>query len=152
MFYVICENIRSIYNVGSIFRTSDGFGVKKIFLCGYTGTPEHPHINKTALGAEKVIPWEKRRQTWRVIERLKKEGVKIVALEQTKDSIDIRNFKPTFPMALVVGNEVKGVSKAILKRCDASVHIPMVGIKESFNVASAFGIAGWEIVRDEIGK
>jgi tRNA G18 (ribose-2'-O)-methylase SpoU len=147
MFYVICENIRSIYNVGSIFRTSDGLGVDKIFLCGFTGTPEHPRINKTALGAEKVIDWEHRRQTWRVVDRLKRQGVKIIALEKTKNSVDIRKFKPKFPLALVVGNEIKGVSRRVLKRCDAVVHIPMIGIKESYNVASAFAIGAWEVAK-----
>jgi tRNA G18 (ribose-2'-O)-methylase SpoU len=150
MVYIICENIRSIYNVGSIFRTADGLGVQKIFLCGYTGTPDHPKLNKTALGAEKVIPWESHKQAWRLVEKLKKEGVQIVALEKTATSIDIRKFKPKFPLALIVGNEVDGVSPTVLKRCDKVVHIPMVGIKSSFNVASSFGIGVWEIVRTSL--
>jgi len=150
MFYVICENVRSIYNVGSIFRTGDGLGVDKIFLGGFTGPGDHPRINKTALGAEQVIPWEHRRQTWRMVDKLKDQGVQIVGLELTKTSTDIRKFKPKFPLALIVGNEVKGVSRKLLNRCDEVVHIPMIGIKESFNVASSFAIAAWEIQRKRL--
>lgn len=96
---------------------------------------------KAALGAEDWVSWEKSWHTWRIIDKLKKDGVQIVALEKTKKSIDIKNFKPKFPLALIVGNEKKGISKTILKRADAVVHIPMYGKKESLNVAVAYGIA-----------
>lgn len=146
-FYVICDNIRSLYNVGSIFRTSDGLGVTKIYLCGITGTPTQKGLLKVSLGAEQSVPWEYVKNTWQIVEKLKKQGIKIVALEQAKGSVDIKKFKPKFPCALVVGNEVSGVSPAVLKRSDAVVHIGMNGIKESFNVSVAFGIAAYEITK-----
>jgi len=154
-FYVICDNIRSLENIGSIFRTSDALGVAKIYLCGICGTPPNDKITKTALGAEKTIPWEYYKQTGRLIDKLKKQGTQIVALEQDlparragKRSIDFRKFKPKFPMALIVGNEVKGISKAILKKCDKIIELPMKGKKESLNVSVSFGIAGYEIIKN----
>lgn len=145
-FYVICDNIRSLENIGSIFRTSDALGVDKIFLCGICGKPPQDKISKTALGAEKNIPWEYHWQTWRIIDKLKNQKINIIILEQTKNSIDYRKFKPKFPLALVVGNEVKGVSKSVLKRADKIIHLPMFGKKESLNVAVAFGIAGYSML------
>jgi len=147
MFYVICHNIRSAYNVGSIFRTADGAGVTKIFLCGYTPTPPRPDIAKVALGAEKSVPWEKCSQTWRLIERLKKQGVQIIALEQHPKSVFYDKFKPRFPLALILGSEVKGLPKSILRRCSKIVEIPMFGKKESLNVSVAFGIASYQIAK-----
>jgi len=145
--YIVCENIRSLYNVGSIFRTADALGIKKIYLCGFTGTPENPRLEKTALGAEKVVPWEHHRQAWRVVDRLKKLGVQIIALEIVKgQSIDIKKFKPKFPLAIIIGHEVDGVSKTLLKKSDAIVHIPMKGIKTSLNVAVSHGIGAYEIL------
>jgi len=144
---VICENIRSLYNVGSIFRTSDALGVKKIWLCGITGTPEQKGMQKVSLGAENSVAWESAASAWRVVERLKKQGYKIVALELTKDSQNVKMAKLKGKIALIVGNEVDGVSAALLKRSDAVVHIPMRGIKESLNVSVAFGIAAWEILK-----
>lgn len=146
-FYVICDNIRSLENVGSIFRTSDALGVKKIYLCGITGKPPHHKISKTALGAEETIPFEYYKQTSRLIDKLKKEKIQIVALEQDKKSIPYNKLKPHFPLALLVGNEVKGVSKAILKKCDKIIELPMNGKKESLNVSVSFGIAGYEIIK-----
>lgn len=145
MFYVICHNIRSAYNVGSIFRTADGAGATKIFLCGYTPAPPRPDIAKVALGAEKSVPWEKCSQTWRLIERLKKQRVQIVALEQHPKSISYNKFKPKFPLAIVLGSEVNGLSKSILRRCSKIVEIPMFGKKESLNVSVAFGVAAYQI-------
>ena len=110
-FYVICDNIRSLENIGSIFRTADALGVLKIFLCGISGRPPHHKISKTALGAEKTIPFEYYRQTGRLIDKLKKSKINIIALEQAKNAIDCRKFKPKFPLALMVGNEVEGISK-----------------------------------------
>ncbi|MBU1291927.1 RNA methyltransferase [Patescibacteria group bacterium] len=143
MFYIVCDNIRSLENIGSIFRTADALAVDKIFLGGICGQPPHPKISKTALGAEKNIAWEHQWQTWRIIDKLKKEGVKIVALEQTSKSIPYLKFKPKFPLALVIGNEVKGVSTSVLKKSDQIIHLPMLGQKESLNVSVAFGIAGF---------
>jgi len=142
-FYVVCDNIRSLENIGSIFRTADALGVDKIFLTGICGQPPHPKISKAALGAEKNIPWEHHWQVWRIIDKLKREKVSIVALEQTKKSLPYTQFKPRFPLALVVGNEIKGVSSSVLKRADQIIHLPMLGQKESLNVAVSFGIAGY---------
>lgn len=161
--YLIVDRVRSLHNVGSFFRTADAFGVAKIFLCGYTGTPPRKEISKVALGAEKTIPWEKRGQTWKVVEELQKKGVQVVALEinasdgsrrslagATKSgrrlkpaatSLRINQWYPKFPLALVVGNEVNGVSPGVLKRVDAVVEIPMQGRKESLNVSVATGVA-----------
>jgi 23S rRNA (guanosine2251-2'-O)-methyltransferase len=147
---LIVPNVRSILNVGSIFRTADAAGVSKIYLCGYTPTPEeHPEkIAKTALGAEKSVPWEYEAQAWRVIEKLKKEGYLILALEQTKESQNIFNFDlPNQPWALVVGNEVEGMSEKSLARCDVALEIPMRGQKESLNVSVATGVALYELMR-----
>ena len=142
-FYVICDNIRSLENIGSIFRTADALAVDKIFLTGICGQPPHPKISKTALGSEKNIPWEHYWQIWRLIDKLKKEKISIIALEQTKKSLPYTQFKPKFPLALVIGNEIKGVSLSVLKRADQVIHLPMLGQKESLNVAVAFGIAGY---------
>ncbi len=138
---LVLDNIRSLHNVGSMFRTADGFGVKKIFLCGITGTPEQNGLKKVALGAELAVPWEKSGHAWRVVERLKKEGYAGVGLERCAGSVPIGGYRPPKKLALVVGNEVRGLSPALRKRLEATVEIPMVGIKESFNVAVACGVA-----------
>jgi len=144
---LILDNIRSRENVGSIFRTADAAGVSKIYLCGITPRPPHEKISKTALGADTYIPWEYYKQTWRVLEELKKD-VSIVALECGKGAENI--FEMTLsagkPIALVLGNEVNGLSKEILKRADKKAAIPMYGRKESLNVAVAAGIAVYAII------
>jgi tRNA G18 (ribose-2'-O)-methylase SpoU len=146
-FYVICDNIRSLENIGSIFRTSDALGVSKIFLCGISGKPPHHKISKTALGAEQTIPFEYYKQTGRLIDKLKKEKIKIIALEQDKKAISFEKLKPKFPLALILGNEVKGVSKNISNKADKIIFLPMSGQKESLNVSVAFGVAGYEIIK-----
>ena len=147
--FVICHNIRSRHNVGSIFRTADGAGVSKIFLCGITPAPPHPNIEKVSLGAEKYIEWEKCKETWRIIEKLKKENFEIVALEQAKNAISLdrtdNGCRFGEKIALVLGNEVEGLSKNILKRTDKIIQIPMYGKKESLNVSVAFGIAIYKL-------
>jgi 23S rRNA (guanosine2251-2'-O)-methyltransferase len=144
--YLILHNIRSAYNVGSIFRTADAAGVKKIYLCGYTPTPDNQKVVKTSLGAEKYVPWEYYKQTWQLLKKLKIKKIHIIALEQTKKSVDYRQFKPKFPLALVVGNEVKGLSKKILTYADKIIAIPMYGKKESLNVVVATGIALYKLI------
>jgi tRNA G18 (ribose-2'-O)-methylase SpoU len=144
-FYVICDNIRSLENIGSIFRTADALGVSKIFLCGISGRPPHHKISKTALGAEETISFEYYKQIGRLVDKLKKDKIKIIALEQAKFAIDYKKFKPKFPLALIIGNEVKGISSNILKKCDKIIYLPMSGQKESLNVSVAFGVAGYEI-------
>jgi 23S rRNA (guanosine2251-2'-O)-methyltransferase len=144
-FYVVCDNIRSSENVGSIFRTSDALAVDKIFLCGICDKPPSDKISKTALGAEKTVTWEYYSQTWRLIKKLKEQGVFIATLEQSSNSVPLDEFKSKFPLALVIGHEVKGVSPSALQLADAILEIPMFGTKESLNVSVAFGIAGYEI-------
>ena len=144
--YVLLNNIRSLHNVGSIFRTSDGAGVKKIFLCGQTGYPPREEITKTAIGAEEILPWEYYIDPLDCVKKLKKKGVQIVALEQTRKSIDYKKFKPKYPVCLVVGHEIEGVEEGILKLCDAFIEIPMKGEKQSLNVSVAFGVAVYELL------
>lgn len=145
--YVIANNIRSLFNVGSIFRTADAFGLSKVYLTGYTGRPDHMNdglkIGKVALGAEQWVPWEYHASATRLIKKLKSQGVQVVALENNVAAVPVRRFKPKKPCALVLGEEVKGIPKPILKLCDATVEIPMVGKKESLNVSVAFGIAAF---------
>ena len=141
-FYVIAHNIRSLYNVGSIFRTAEAFGVDKIILSGYTGTPKNPRLQKTALGAEKLVPWEHHEQLKRVIEKLKKNKFQIVALENNVGKTTaLEKFRPRFPLALILGEEVHGSKTSFLKMCDQIIEIPMHGQKESLNVSVAFGVA-----------
>jgi len=150
-FVVICDNIRSLHNVGSVFRTSDGAGIDKIYLCGITGHPNVPKaerkISKVALGAQKTMEWEYVSQAWRLVDKLKKNGWQIVSLEQTSKSISYTKFKPKFPLALIIGSESKGVKKSLLNRSDRIIDIPMRGQKESLNVSVAFGIAAYWIGR-----
>lgn len=140
---LVLDNIRSLYNVGSMFRTADGFGVTKIYLCGITGTPAQNGLKKVALGAELAVPWEHRPRTWAVVEQLKKDGYFVVGLEKCAEAVPLHSFRPPVgrPLALVVGNEVRGLTPALRRRLDAVVSIPMRGVKESFNVAVAAGIA-----------
>lgn len=156
-FYVVLDNIRSLENIGSIFRTADAIDVKKIYLCGISGFSPYgdlkkefqKRISKTALGAEKTIPFERHRHTLRLIKKLKKDRIYIVALEQDKKAVPYTKFRSEFPIALVVGNEVKGISKKVLKEADKIIYLPMSGKKESLNVAVAFGVAGYHIVKSK---
>ena len=138
--YVLAHNIRSLHNVGSIFRTCDGAGVKKLYLTGYSGVPPRKEITKTALGADESVAWEFHKDPISVIKMLKKDGVQIVALEKNRKSKDISKFKPKYPVCMIIGNEIDGVEQDLLKLSDAVVHIPMHGKKESLNVSVAFGI------------
>ena len=148
---VILDNIRSIHNVGSIFRTSDALGVDKIYLCGCTPTPkdrfgrERQDLAKVALGAEKDIDWEYIKETKEIVKTLKKEKYQIIAVEQSKNSVDYKNVKIKYPTALIMGNEVGGIEKEILKLVDFIAEIPMSGKKESLNVSVSFGIAGYQL-------
>ena len=145
--YVILHNIRSLHNVGSMFRTADAAGIAKIYLTGYTPLPVdafgkvHPEIAKTALGAERTVPWKYKKTIGPLLNKLREENVFIIGLEQHTRAVDYRRVKPKQPWALVVGNEVRGLSEAVLNKCDAVAQIPMRGKKESLNVSVAFGIA-----------
>lgn len=149
---VILHNIRSMHNVGSIFRTADAAGVKKIYLCGITPSPKdefglwRSQISKVSLGAEKYIEWGKINSTTRLIERLKKENYFVIAIEQSKQAMPYCRFKyPDKKIALVLGNEVRGLSPQILSLADQIVEIPMYGKKESLNVSVAFGIVVYHL-------
>jgi len=160
--YVICDDIRSLENIGSIFRTSDALGVSKIYLCGISGKMQawenglHKKISKTALGAEKTVPFEYCKNTGRLIDKLKERKINIIALEQAppawragKKATEYTKFKPKFPLALILGNEVEGISKKILKKADKIIFLPMSGQKESLNVSVAFGVASYYIINSK---
>lgn len=152
---LVIHNVRSALNVGALFRTADGAGVKQIFLTGYTPTPSKKNavrltkaekeLAKTALGAEKNVPWKKSVSLGSILAVLRKEKFAIVALEQYEKSIDYLEYVPKSSVALIVGNEVRGVDARILKRCDTIVEIPMYGKKNSLNVSVAGGIALYQI-------
>ncbi len=151
--FVVAHNIRSAYNVGAIFRTADGMGAKKLFLTGYSPAPydgkkllqtsAQKMIEKTALGAEKTMPWESHEKVAKLIEKLKKKKIEIIALEQDKRSVSYLKYFPCKSVALIVGNEPQGIESKLLELCDAVVDIPMRGKKNSLNVAVALGVAGY---------
>lgn len=144
--YVLLNSIRSNYNVGAIFRTSDGAMIEKLFLCGYTPHPPKKEILKTSLGSTESVCWEYVKDPVEVIQRLKAEGVKIAALELTEGSTPYHQAIPNdFPLCLIVGNEITGVNQELLDLCDISLEIPQYGIKQSLNVAVAYGIAIFEL-------
>jgi len=146
--YLILENIRSAYNVGAMFRTSDGAGVSKIFLCGYTPTPTdrfgrtQEEIKKTSLGASEIIDWDQSEDCVSVVHQLQNQGVRVVAVEQADTARSLKEFavETDTDIAYIVGNEVEGVSTAVLSEVDDIVFIPMLGEKESLNVATTAGI------------
>ncbi len=151
---LILHNIRSVHNVGSIFRTADAAGVSKIFLTGYTPTPldrfgrERKDFIKVSLGAEQSVPWAQAEDIGPILEQLAKDSYQLLALEQSKNSVSLFDFKHTNkPIALVVGNEVDGVDPHILKMADTVVEIPMYGQKESLNVSVATGIALFTLLK-----
>ena len=145
---VLVDNVRSLYNVGSIFRTSDGAMIEQLILAGFTPHPPRKEIEKTALGSTKSIPWEHTKHPVEVVRTLKERGYKICCLELTDQSIQYHEIqKSDFPLCLVIGNEINGVSKEIIEHCDCAIEIPMFGIKQSLNVAVAYGIAVFELSR-----
>ena len=150
-FCVILNNIRSLYNVGSIFRTADGVGLEKVWICGITGCPPNKQISKTALGAEEKVSWEYREDIERLIKELREKGYQIVLLEQTETSALYHEFVPEFPVCLVIGNEVEGVSDKVLSWCDEAIEIEMEGLKNSLNVSVAFGIVAYSFRRCFLG-
>jgi len=143
---LILDNIRSLHNVGSIFRTADGFAVEKIILCGITGCPPHREIEKTALGATNSIIWEYEKDILHTISSLKEKDYKIIAIEQAESSSYLNDFNPhTFEKyALILGNEVHGVSDEAMKRIDECIEIPQYGTKHSLNVVVSAGIVLWD--------
>lgn len=144
--YIIVDNIRSLFNVGSIFRTSDGVMAEKIYLCGMTGIPPRREIEKTSLGASEVVPWEYREKAVDVVKELKEKGVEIVALELTDPGHHYAETDFSFPLALVIGHEIDGVTDDVMKYVDKAISIPMLGRANSLNVATAFGIAVYQMM------
>lgn len=146
---VLGHNIRSTYNVGSFFRTADGAGVTKLVLSGYSARPPHPGIGKVALGAETWLPWEYIKTPGPWLRRMRKAGYHVAALEQTSRAKNVLTWRPRWPLILIVGNEVRGVSPALQKYADVDLEIPMRGRKESLNVATAFGVAAYTLLHHE---
>ena len=145
--YAIIEDVRSLFNVGSIFRTADALHLSKLYLCGYTGFPPQREITKTALGAEHTMPWVKRHNAVDVARELQAKGMQIAVLEQTTDAVDFWSADIRFPTCFVVGNEIIGVSDELVALADLCLEVPMMGIKQSLNVATAFGVLGFELAR-----
>ena len=144
---VIAENIRSLYNVGSIFRTSDGAYIEKLYLCGYTGYPPRKEIDKTALGSVESVNWEYCQNPQDVVAKLKEKNYTVIALEHTDASKAYTEITYDFPVCIIIGNEVEGVSKELLQTVDQAIEIPMYGLKQSLNVAVAYGVVVYHIVQ-----
>ena len=144
---ILVENVRSVHNVGSIFRSADGFGANKIYLTGYTACPPREDLSKTALGAEKAVPWEHFKNPIDAAKSILNQGISLILLEQTVKSKLIYDMDWSFPLCFIVGNEVKGVSEELSKMATVHAEIPMRGIKQSLNVSVATGVAGYEFSR-----
>jgi len=144
---VVLDNIRSCHNTGSVFRTSDALLVEKIFLCGITSTPPDKEIRKTALGAENTVAWEYHPDTLELVSTLKAQGYTLVAIEQVEKSISLSDYHPSdsSKLALVFGNEVKGVQQEVVDQCDLAIEIPQFGTKHSFNISVSVGIVLWDL-------
>ncbi|MEO8404664.1 MAG: RNA methyltransferase, partial [Chitinophagaceae bacterium] len=146
---VVLENIRSAYNVGSVFRTADAFLVEAIYICGYTAQPPHKEIKKTALGAEETISWKHFETAAEAMAELREAGYKIYAVEQAEGSYQLQNFNndPPEKVAVIFGNEVAGVEQSTILASDGCIEIPQLGMKHSLNIATAAGVVLWEFVR-----
>lgn len=146
---VVLDNVRSMNNIGSVFRTSDAFRVEKICLCGITACPPHRDIHKTALGAEESVSWEYFEETSECIESLKRQGYRVYAVEQVDESVMLDEFETQSgtPTAIVFGNEVEGVDEEVIPLCDGCIEIPQFGTKHSLNISIAAGILIWEMWR-----
>lgn len=149
---VVLENIRSAYNVGSVFRTADAFLLEAIYICGYTCIPPHKEIKKTALGAEDSVHWQHFEKTDLAINQMQEAGYKIFAVEQAVGSTMLNDMKYTVEdkIALVFGNEVTGVEQSTIQQCEGCIEIPQLGMKHSLNIATAAGVVLWEFVRKHI--
>jgi len=145
--YVIAHNIRSLFNVGSIFRTSDALRVKKLYLTGYTAHPPRDEIEKVALGSTVTVPWEHRDDIFEVIDILKNNHVSVIALEHTDESRDFQQYNYNFPVGIILGNEYDGLPGDVVEKLNLAVEIPMYGKKQSLNVATSFGVIGYELIR-----
>lgn len=144
---IILDNIRSLNNIGSVFRTADAFLIQKIYLCGITAKPPHKDIHKTALGATDSVDWEYVENTMNLVEKLKSENVHIASIEQAEDSVSLEKFKTTknTTYAIVFGNEVKGVQQEVVSASDTVIEIPQYGTKHSLNISVSCGVVVWDL-------
>lgn len=149
---VVLDNIRSMHNVGSVFRTADAFLLQGIYLCGYTPQPPHRDIHKTALGATETVHWKYFTSTQEAVQELREAGYQLWAIEQVENSVPLNSFNANqpAPLAVVFGNEVSGVDAAVIKACDGCIEIPQLGMKHSLNISVAAGIVLWELVRTKL--
>ena len=150
----VLENIRSAYNVGSVFRTADAFLLEAIYICGYTATPPHKEIRKTALGADETVHFKKFGNALEAVDSLKSDGYKVYAVKQAKGSTMLHQMKIDLnnKIAVVFGNEVSGVEQTTIEHCDGCIEIPQLGMKHSLNIATAAGVVLWEMVRSRLVK
>ena len=148
----VLENVRSAYNVGSVFRTADAFLLEAIYLTGYTAQPPHKEIRKTALGAEDTVHWEHFSNATDAIEQLRRNGFRIFGVEQVTNSLSLEqvSFNQHEKIALVFGNEVSGVEQDTILQCDGCIEIPQLGMKHSLNIATAAGVVLWEVIRNRM--
>ena len=144
---IVLDDIRSLHNIGSVFRTSDAFLIEKIYLCGITATPPNKEIHKTALGATDTVAWEYKESILELITQLKAENCQVIAIEQVENAIFLNDFKPKKDQkyALIFGNEVYGVSQEAVQNCDATIEIPQLGTKHSLNISVSAGIVVWDL-------
>lgn len=144
---IVLDNVRSLNNIGSVFRTCDAFLIRKVFLCGITASPPHKDIQKTALGATETVSWEYLENTMDAVKRLKQDGVKVFSIEQAENSIMLNDFKPETGeiCAVIFGNEVKGVQQEVVNASDAVIEIPQLGSKHSLNIAVSAGVVIWDL-------
>lgn len=144
---LILDDVRSLHNIGSVFRTADGFLIEKIYLCGITATPPNKEIHKTALGATETVTWEHVENVVELIEKLKKDNIITLAIEQVENAVFLQNFVPVFNQkyALVFGNEVYGVAQEAVAACDGCIEIPQLGTKHSLNISVTAGIVVWDL-------
>jgi tRNA G18 (ribose-2'-O)-methylase SpoU len=149
---VVLENIRSAYNVGSVFRSSDAFLIESIFITGYSAKPPHKEIRKTALGAEETVDWQYFSNAKEAIATLRTNGFRVYAVEQAQDSLALQDLdvEPGEKMAVVFGNEVTGVEQSTIALCDGCIEIPQLGMKHSLNIATAAGVVLWELIRNVV--
>lgn len=146
---VVLDNIRSLNNIGSVFRTSDAFAIEKIYLCGITAQPPHRDIRKTALGATETVEWEYVESTLALVDKLKANGVQVFAIEQVEGSVSLQDYQVTKngQLAVVFGNEVEGVQQEVVNACDGSIEIPQLGTKHSLNISVSAGVVLWELFK-----
>lgn len=144
----VLDNVRSLNNIGSVFRTADAFAIEAVYLCGITAKPPHREINKTALGATESVNWTYFEDTQTAVKKLKEDGWKVYAIEQTENSIMLNDFKPLSDekIALIFGHEVKGVEQKVINQCDGVIEIPQKGTKHSLNISVSAGVVIWDLV------